>query len=178
MGGKLGGVDDASFRVVELTEELRSEFLSMAEEWRAAGDDRYAEALRDFDSHLRTLRDAARGIGLAPDRVPYTMCWLLAGGRIFGRSVLRHHLNALLEREGGHIGYEVRPSERRKGYGTLILRLMLEKARGHGLARVLVTCDADNIGSAKIIEKNGGEFDGQSVSERTGKFVSRYWITL
>jgi predicted acetyltransferase len=169
---------EENVRLVEPTEELRSEFLSMAEEWSAAGDERYDEALKDFDAHLRTLRDAARGVGLAPDRVPYTMFWLVTGGRVVGRSGLRHRLNALLEREGGHIGYDIRPSERRKGYGTFILRLTLERARSLGLTRVLVTCDADNIGSARIIEKNGGVFDSHAVSEKSGKLVSRYWIEL
>lgn len=150
----------------------------MAGEWRAAGDARYDDALRDFDAHLRTLRDASRGVGLAPDRVPYTMFWLVADRRVVAHSGIRHRLNELLEREGGHIGYDVRPSERRKGYGTLILKLTLERARAMGLGRVLLTCDTDNTASARIIEKNGGVFDSHATSERTGKTVSRYWIDL
>lgn len=55
---------------------------------------------------------------------------------------------------------------------------MLEKARDHELARVLVTCDSDNIASARIIEKNGGKLHGQSVSVKSGKPVSQYWIEL
>lgn len=165
-------------RLVEPTEELREEFLAMAEEWRAAGDARYDEPLADFDAHLRALLDAPRGVDLAPDRVPYNMFWLVAGGRVVGRSGIRHRLNALLEREGGHVGYDIRPSERRKGYGTLILRLTLERARALGFGRVLLTCDADNIASARVIEKCGGVFDSHAVSERTGKTISRYWIQL
>ncbi|HEX5708330.1 MAG TPA: GNAT family N-acetyltransferase [Pyrinomonadaceae bacterium] len=171
-------MDADDVRLVEPTEELRSEFLEMAEEWRAEGDVRYDDALKDFDAHLRAIRDASRGLGLAPDRVPYTLFWLTAFGRVVGRSAIRHRLNALLEREGGHIGYDIRPSERRKGYGTLILRLTLERARALGLTRVLVTCDTDNTASARIIEKNGGVFDSHAVSERTGKTISRYWIEI
>ena len=78
--------------------------------------------------------------------------------------------------EGGNIGYAIRPSERRKGFGTLILRLTLEKAKNIGLTRVLVTCDADNVASRKIIERNGGVLAGQVVSEHTGKLVMRYFI--
>ena len=70
----------------------------------------------------------------------------------------------------------MRPSERRKGYGTLILELTLEKAKDLGLDKVLLTCDTDNVASAKIIEKNGGKLAGQAISNKNGKQISRYWI--
>jgi predicted acetyltransferase len=60
----------------------------------------------------------------------------------------------------------------------LILRLTLEEARRLDLGRVLLTCDSDNVASAKIIEKNGGGLQDQSASKRTGKLISRYWIDL
>lgn len=150
----------------------------MAEEWRAAGEARYDDALADFDAYLRHLRDGARGVNLAPGRVPYSTFWLVADGRVVGRGSLRHRLNEFLEREGGHVGYDVRPSERRKGYGTLILQLTLERARALGLRRVLLTCDADNLPSARIIEKCGGVLDSRALSELTGEPISRYWIEL
>lgn len=169
---------EETVRLVEPCEELRGEFLEMAGEWRAAGDARYDDALADFDAYLRDLRDHSRGLNLPPGRVPYTMFWVVAGGRVVGRSSLRHYLNPFLEREGGHVGYDVRPTERRKGYGTLILGLMLGRARAFGLTRVLVTCDRDNVASARVIERNGGVFDSGTVSEKTGKPMSRYWIEL
>ncbi len=90
----------------------------------------------------------------------------------------RLRLTPALGREGGHIGYIIRPSERRKGYGTKILALTLMKAREKGYLRVMVTCDRDNVASAKIIEKNCGRYDGETISERTNKSVSHYWINL
>jgi predicted acetyltransferase len=102
----------------------------------------------------------------------------LSDGKLVGRSDLRHRLNPALEIIGGHIGYDVRPSERRKGFGTLILKLIMEKARKIGLSEVLVTCDTDNIASAKIIEKNGGKLEKQIIYEKTGKLVSHYRIQL
>jgi predicted acetyltransferase len=82
-------------------------------------------------------------------------------------------------KEGGHIGYTVRPSDRRKGYGSTLCRLMLEEAWSRlGLRRVLITCDTDNVGSARIIQKNGGVFESEVRSDHSGKRVSRYWVDL
>lgn len=80
----------------------------------------------------------------------------------------------------GHIGYGVRYSEWNKGYGTLMLKLALEKAKAMGLGKVLITCDDDNAASAKVMENNGFQlrdkvinvFDGCAVLAR------RYWKTL
>lgn len=164
--------------LIEPTEELAPELLSMAEEFRVAGDDRYKSAVEDFPAHFRSLMYYAEGRNLPPGHVRSSTFWLVSGGRIIGRSSLRHHLTTELEHEGGHIGYDIRPSERRKGYGTLILKLTLERAREIGLRRVFITCDADNVASAKVIEKNGGELHGQVISKRSGKIISQYWVEL
>lgn len=165
-------------KLIEPTPELKAELLEMALEYRASGDDRYFDAIEDVDGFIRRLIEYGQGLNLKPGHVPVSFYWLVRGRRIIGRSGMRHRLSPSLEIEGGHIGYDIRPSERRKGYGTLILKLMLEKAREFGLSRVLVTCDTDNVASARIIEKNGGIFSGEGTSELTGKPVSRYWITL
>ncbi len=164
--------------LIMLTEALASEFLEMANEYRAAGDDRYQAAIKDFSAYLTRLMDYSAGVNLPDGRVPATTYWLASDHHIIGRSSFRHHLTPELEHEGGHIGYDIRPSERQKGYGRLILKLTLEKARGFGLERTLMTCDSDNVASAKIIEKNGGEVYGQTVSDKSGKLISRYWIRL
>lgn len=134
--------------------------------------------MKDFAAYLEKVTDAARGVNLKPDRVPENEFWLADGDVIVARSKLRHRLNAALEIEGGHIGYDVRPSARRSGYGTSVLRLTLEKAVSLGLKKVLLTCDADNFGSAKIIEKNGGKFAGEQISKVSGKPILRYWIKI
>ena len=171
-------MNEQEVTLVSLTEELRAEFLSMAEEYLAAGEGRYKAALGDFSAYLRRLSDALRGIGLPPGTVPYSAFWLVAGRRLLGRSSLRHHLTPALEYEGGHVGYDIRPSERGKGYGTLILKLTLVEARRLGLSRVLLTCDTDNPGSAKVIERNGGVLRDTAISRNSGKQISRYWIEL
>jgi predicted acetyltransferase len=83
-----------------------------------------------------------------------------------------------LERNGGHIDYGIRPKERNKGFGTLILKLTLEKARQIGLKRVLLTCDDDNLASARVIEKNGGILQDKILNEGHKVPTRRYWIDL
>lgn len=140
---------------------------------------RYELALRDFPAYLRHIQEDELGIGIDPDSVPMSVYWLIDGSRsILGSSSFRHSLNADLLDLGGNIGYKIHPLERRKGYGTLILKLTLQKAREKGLTRVLVTCDADNIASASIIQSNGGVFSSRSYSEKYRREISRYWIEL
>jgi len=111
----------------------------MAEEYKAAGDRRYESVPEDFSTYLEHLSNASRGVNLSPGIVPESSFWLVQNNRLLGRSKLRHWLNPVLEHEGGHIGYDIRPSERRKGYGTLILDLTLDKDRSRGLRSVLLT---------------------------------------
>jgi predicted acetyltransferase len=77
---------------------------------------------------------------------------------------------------GGHIGYDVRPKNRKNGIGTEILRLALIEIRNNGIQNILVTCNDDNIGSSKIIERNGGILENKIWDEDEGKEVRRYWI--
>lgn len=171
-------MDQPLITLIEPTLELEQEFIAMAEEYRAAGDDRFKSARANFLAYVHGLHDAARGVNLPPGHLPWSEFWLVSGRHIIGRSKLRPMLSAALRNEGGNIGYGIRPSERKKGYGTLILKLTLDKARELQLDRVLVTCDTDNLGSAKIIEKNGGRLQDQAISKESGKLISRYWIEL
>ena len=85
----------------------------------------------------------------------------------------------MLEAEGGHIGYSVRPSERGKGYATRMLEMALAEARRLGLKRVLITCDRKNVASARVIRKNGGRLENEVVSRlRDREFTQRYWLEL
>ena len=100
----------------------------------------------------------------------------MAGDQWIGKLTLRTALDERFLRSGGHIGYEIRPSQRRHGYGTALLRLGLEKARERGLRRVLLTCTETNIGSRKIIEANGGLLENAVLVDGVKKL--RYWIDL
>jgi len=114
------------------------------------------ELAADFSRYVDRIKRESRGDGLPEDQVPHTEYWLVEGNEFIGRVNLRHHLNSQLQQVGGHISYDVRPSQRRKGYGKLALELGLAKAKELGIEEVLITCDVNNIGSGKIIQANGG----------------------
>ncbi len=93
-------------------------------------------------------------------------------GRALGFLHLRLRLNDNLLKQGGHIGYSIRLSERRKGYAKEQLRLGLLEAKKKNIKKALVTCHDDNPGSRKVILANGG------VLEDVQDSVERYWISL
>lgn len=95
--------------------------------------------------------------------------------RVVGMIDIRHDLNEYLHQVGGHIGYGIRPSERRKGYATRMLAEALKVTDELGINSVLITCNNDNIGSAKTIQNNGGVED-ESFTEDDGTVVRRFWI--
>ena len=166
-------------KLVEPTIAFKSEFLDLLDDQQLAGEG-YLDATlprKDFVSYLRKSSEMSLAQKLPPGSVPVTTYWMVRSDRtILGVSNLRHHLTPSLEIHGGHIAYFIRPSRRRQGYGELILALTLEKARARGIQRVRITCDTDNIGSARIIEKNGGVLSGQMIYPGTGNQISQYWI--
>ena len=134
------------------------------------------ELAADFEGYVVKLNGYARGENLPAGWVPHSEFWLVDGTDYIGRTSVRHRLNDRLLKYHGHIGYDIRPSQRRKGYGTRILALALEKAKELGIERVLVTCNADNIGSRRVIEKNGGVFESEVVEPESGLAKLRFWI--
>jgi predicted acetyltransferase len=130
-----------------------------------------------FSRYLEVLVEQERGINLPPNHVPSTFLFAFVGPRIVGRVSIRHSLNVFLERVGGHIGYVVVPEFRRLGYATRILRLSVQIARETlGIGRILLTCDDDNIGSIRTIEKNGGILENVIGGPDLEKPKRRYWI--
>lgn len=113
-----------------------------------------------------------------PGLVSETTYWAILDREVVGRIALRHTLNKNLEEFGGHIGYEVRPSARRKGVATEMLRLMLQTPKAKEIGRVLLTCAPDNIASNKTIQKNGGALSETKFVERVQRHTNYYWIVL
>ena len=100
-------------------------------------------------------------------------------GRLLGLLQIRLELMGYLTNFGGHIGYCVRPSERRKGYAREMLRSSLDICRETGLQKVLVTCLEDNIASAKTIESCGGIFEKTIFDDQNYMAnLKRYWILV
>lgn len=120
----------------------------------------------------------AQGIGLPKGFVPETFLLAFAEGELVGRVSIRHTLNDFLLQVGGHIGYGVRPAFRRRGYATAILSHALVIVRDLGVDKALVTCDDDNVASARTIERSGGVLHNVVESPAGGPAKRRYWIEL
>jgi predicted acetyltransferase len=164
-------------------EGLEGSHRTFVEEFRAKGEGVVPwvadEPYDTFAAYVAKLNDGAKGIGLRPGMVPHSTFWLInSRGEIVAISNLRHALTDFLLRFGGHIGYGVRPSARRRGYATEILRQTLLEAHALGLRKIRLTCDKDNIASARTILSNGGELDSEEFLPAEQRVVSRYWISL
>ena len=172
-----------SARLVAPTLALASAALACDDDFVRAGEQFLPPGARDdFTGYVRQCEAASEGRDLPPGRVAQMTYFLAIGaaeaGEVIGLSSLRHTLTPPLEDVGGHIGYRIRPSARRQGYGTLILELTLRQAQALGLSRVLLTCDRDNLASARVIQRNGGVLASEGYSSQTATVVSRYWIAL
>lgn len=163
-------------KLIEICAEIKDDFGELAAEGIAAKETPYINWDGDFEDYLRRMQILAKGKNLPEGEVPRNTYFLFCGGKIIGRSEIRRELNEEYRTIGGHIGADIRKSERKKGYGILILKLTLEKAKEFGLERVLITCDRKNIASAKTIEKCGGVFEKQITHEKS--VFSHYWIQL
>ncbi len=161
----------------------RDTYLDALREYQAEGrhlEVEYVWVARYFDDYVASLREREDTRRLPMSWVPETYFWLIDGADYIGTTRLRHHLTDRLRAYGGNIGYEIRPSKRLQGYGKQILKLALVEARRIGLKRALVTCNRENTGSRKIIEANGGVFEGEDAVKINGAMVHerRYWIEI
>ena len=168
---------DLELRVPKLSEEAEFLRAHWATSPSAPNFLHFYDEGMSFERYLEVLAERERGQNLPADQVPSTFLFAFAGTRIVGRASIRHALNPYLERFGGHIGYVVVPEYRRQGHATAILRQALQIARQKlGLTRVLVTCDDDNVGSIRTIEKNGGVLESIVTGPDGDPPKRRYWI--
>ena len=169
------------------TTRVHASFLAAMEEFRAEGrgglsDDsmigreiheqasRWTEPAA-FGHYVRSLRDQALEDSPRPEgQVPSTTLWWVSGDEYLGRIAIRPRLTPHLRDYGGHIGYDVRPSARRRGHATAMLAAALPLAGALGIGPALVTCDEDNSGSRKVIEANRG-----ALEDKRGVKL-RYWV--
>ena len=171
-------------KLIRLTKEYKNQLGEMLDEWRADQELNHTNHspwaifkndYHDFNYYLEHLEVKDAKEGLVPDSVFFLLDE--DRNRLLGAVNIRHYLNDYLLKEGGHIGDGIRPSERRKGYATEMVRLALIECKKLGIDRVLMTCDKDNIGSAKSILKNGGVLENEFLNE-DGNIEQRYWIDL
>lgn len=173
--------------LVQPTERVRESFLrAMAEfddEGRGNADDEtmIGREIREFGETWHTPAgfatfveqlhaDACDGTPRPAGFVPCTTLWWVEVDEYLGRLAIRHRLTERLRCAGGHVGYDVRPSVRRRGFAKAMLRASLPVAYDLGIDPMLVTCDVGNVASRKVIEASGGVLD-----DRLGGKL-RYWV--
>lgn len=171
-------------KLIKLTEGYEKQLGEMIDEWKKDQEINHTNHspwaifkndYHDFDRYLEHLEMKTETEGRVPDSVFFLLDE--EKNRLLGAVNIRHYLNAALLQEGGHIGAGVRPSERRKGYATEMIRLALIECKKLGIDRALVTCDKENVGSAKAIVKNGGVLENEFVNS-DGEVEQRYWIKI
>jgi predicted acetyltransferase len=161
--------------------ELQKEYMDMIHEWKAF-ENKLVPWVLDFDASdfpalIKNLENCSKGINLPEGLVEHSTYWLVnENNRVLGAVNIRHRLSEWLLNFAGHIGYGVRPSERRNGYASEALSQALQIAKSMEIDRALVVCDRDNIASARTIMKNGGVLENEI--EKDGALMQRYWIDI
>lgn len=162
----------------------KNQYIEMLDFWTATGEKPHPWVLQedysDFNAMVRNFEHFSQGINIPAQFVPNTTYWAfdIAENKMIGAVNIRHYLNDLLVQAWGHIGYGVRPDERKKGNATRILGLALDKCKALDMDKVLLGCYKDNIASSKTIMKNGGVLNNEIVEDGTGKIIQRYWVDL
>ncbi|MDF2878093.1 MAG: acetyltransferase [Clostridia bacterium] len=170
---------ELTLELIRASEELEEQYNDFIFEWEAYGEDIIPYAVRLLDKDYKSWLEYTYSIEnketcprhLVPAHTYFLVC---NNKRIFGAINIRHCLNEYLFQFGGHIGYGIRPSERGKGYASLMLGMALPIAKKLEIDEVLVTCDKNNTASAKTIIKNGGILENEVTEEE--EIVQRYWI--
>ena len=170
-------------RLIRPSMQYAQEISSFRKEVLAAGDeDGFAgcswledyESVQEWLDFLEMLEHHPEQSGHVPSST--FLAVRQADQRLVGIIDLRHHIDhPVLSTWGGHIGYTVRPGERRKGYATQMLRLDLRECEKRGIGRVLITCRPQNVASERAIQANGGVFEKEIQVD--GEPIRRYWIT-
>ena len=168
-------------KLVKPSTKYEKEYLNALSEAEIdTGDTRLIspEKGQSFKAFVKKINEQAKGINVSDGHVPSTTLWLIDNDQFIGRVSIRHELNEKLTKSGGHIGYYIRRSKRKMGYGMQILKLGLQEAKKIGVTKALVTSDDDNIASIKIIEENGGVLENIIEIEENKRMLRRYWISV
>lgn len=165
--------------LIKANKELEQEYYKFVNEWEDSRETIIPYSARLLDMNYNQWLEYTKkyeSVDTCPkDFVPAHTYFLIdENKKILGAINIRCSLNDYLFNFGGHIGYGIRPSERKKKYASLILSLALPIAKNLGINKVLITCNKSNVGSAKTILNNGGVLENEVIKD--GEVVQRYWI--
>jgi len=164
--------------IVKPSIEYQDLYLDMCYDYINHDDPEYSyKTLEEVQKKIQSDHDYETG-NIPENRLKAYSFWFIFNKKIVGTSRLRTQLKKRFELVGGHIGYDVRPSNRKMGLGTKILGLTLVEAKKIGLTEVLITCDDSNMGSYRVIENNNGIFINVVHDEIDKEKVRRYRIEL
>ena len=158
----------------EAAAAYKQAYIDSGEQW-INGSNGFMKA-DSYEEWLRIITNA-RTQGQPGQPENCSTYFMFVGDILTGTIQVRHEISEGMLKFGGHIGYGIRPSARRQGYGGKMLALALARCRELGMTRVLITCDKGNIASAKTAMKNGGVLENELVAEN-GTVVQRYWVVL
>ncbi len=137
----------------------KDSYISALEEFQKEGLNlKYdkSDLISDFDKFISQINELETNPKTENGRVKESTYWLIDNNEYIGRISIRHCLTPYLEKYDGNIGFEIKPSKRKKGYGKLILELGIKEAQKIGLTKAFIMCKDKNISSIKIIEANNG----------------------
>ncbi|MFD2671480.1 GNAT family N-acetyltransferase [Marinicrinis sediminis] len=173
---------DQGVRLIRPNRMYKDAYLSFYNEWKASGEKMVPWVIErdpsNFEDMLLRLEDDEDPEKLPEGWVTNSTYWLVDDTnvvKIVGVVNIRHALTPVLRKNGGHIGYGIRPGERRKGYATILLAKALEIAKNRGISDILLVCHAHNVASERTIRRHGGMEDEGYVDE-AGESFKRFWI--
>ena len=163
--------------------EYRTQFLKYLAEFEDAGEESFRKAAEiareDFPKYLEILERQSEGVATAEGFNAEQIFWVFDEKEVLiGTCAVRHPVTSEVENTLGHLGGSVRPSYRRKGYGTVVMDLLMNQARKIGLKKAICIVEKTNLASQKIIEKFGGKVVGEELDESSGTKIIRYRISL
>ncbi len=170
--------------LIKPTIEYAEEILQYREEFLSSGDSMDGcGSLRQIENPLEYIKKCAdyENHETLPEGLVIATQFLLvrkSDDRVIGMIQVRHYFNDYLSKFGGHIGYSVRPTERRKGYAKEMLKMALLYCKEIGLSEVLITCIDGNLGSEKTILSNGGVYESTVYEPDENVNLKRFWIKL
>ncbi len=168
-----------SLTLVSPSVKYKNSFHEFYLNYKSSGEDLVPFVIKFYKDNINEYIDIldgfTKGENVPKEFVPTTTFWLINNSNeVLGVVNIRHYLNEKMLLSGGHIGYGIAPKYRRKGYGTIILKLALQKAKELDIKKCLVVCDKENVASQKIIQNNNGILESEEYVDNG--YICRYWI--